>query len=107
MLRNKLLKMQDLLQSMESVLVAFSGGIDSSLVLKIAHDSLGDRAIAVTAVSPTFSGLALETARRVGPENASRHLIFGPDQLTSPDFVRSVAERTYSTTSDLSMVRLS
>ena len=101
MLRNKLLKMQNLLQGMESVLVAFSGGIDSSLVLKIAHDSLGDRAIAVTAVSPTFPDLELETARRVGQEIGVRHLIIDTDQLTMPDFVRNDANRCYHCKTDL------
>lgn len=101
MLRNKLLKMQNLLQRMESVLVAFSGGIDSSLVLKIAHDSLGDRAIAVTAVSPTFPDLELETARRVGQEIGVRHLIIETDQLTMPDFVRNDASRCYHCKTDL------
>ncbi|MGH7204823.1 MAG: ATP-dependent sacrificial sulfur transferase LarE [Nitrospiraceae bacterium] len=101
MLRNKLLKMQNLLQGMESVLVAFSGGIDSSLVLKIAHDSLGYRAIAVTAVSPTFPDLELETARRVGQEIGVRHLIIETDQLTMPDFVRNDASRCYHCKTDL------
>src|SRR5437867_5731863 len=93
MLRNKLLKMQNLLQSMESVLVAFSGGIDSSLVLKIAHDSLGERAIAATAVSPTFPDLELETARRVGQEIGVRHVIIDTEQLTMPDVVGNDANR--------------
>ncbi|HET8579459.1 MAG TPA: ATP-dependent sacrificial sulfur transferase LarE [Nitrospiraceae bacterium] len=93
--------MQNLLQGMESVLVAFSGGIDSSLVLKIAHDSLGPQAIAVTAVSPTFPDLELESARRVGQEIGVRHLIVETDQLTMPDFVRNDASRCYHCKTDL------
>ncbi len=100
-LPNKLLRMQQLLKEMDSVLVAFSGGIDSSLVLKIAHDSLGPRAIAVTAVSPTFPDLELETARRVGQEIGVRHLIIETDQLTMPDFVRNDASRCYHCKTDL------
>ena len=53
-LSDKLQTMQTLLKSMGSVVVAYSGGIDSTLVLKVAKDSLGSRAIGVTAVSPTF-----------------------------------------------------
>ena len=101
MLQNKLLKMQNLLQGMESVLVAFSGGIDSSLVLKIAHDSLGPRAVAVTAVSPTFPEIELEAARRVGREIGARHLIIETDQLALPDFVRNDAGRCYHCKTDL------
>ena len=99
--QNKLLKMQNLLQGMESVLVAFSGGIDSSLVLKIAHDSLGSGAIAVTAVSPTFPEIELKTARRVGQEIGVRHLIIETDQLAIPDFVRNDAGRCYHCKTDL------
>lgn len=100
-LPNKLLRMQQLLKEMDSVLVAFSGGIDSSLVLKIAHDSLGPRAVAVTAVSPTFPEIELETARRVGREIGARHLIVETDQLAIPDFVRNDAGRCYHCKTDL------
>ncbi|MGH7229137.1 MAG: ATP-dependent sacrificial sulfur transferase LarE [Nitrospiraceae bacterium] len=99
--QNKLLKLQNLLQGMESVLVAFSGGIDSSLVLKIAHDSLASGAIAVTAVSPTFPEIELKTARRVGEEIGVRHLIIETDQLAIPDFVRNDAGRCYHCKTDL------
>ena len=99
--QNKLVKMRNLLQGMESVLVAFSGGIDSSLVLKIAHDSLGSGAIAVTAVSPTFPEIELKTARRVGEEIGVRHLIIETDQLAIPDFVRNDAGRCYHCKTDL------
>jgi len=57
-LSDKLQRMQTLLREMNSVVVAFSGGIDSTLVLKVAHDALGTQAIGVTAVSPTFPDIA-------------------------------------------------
>ena len=61
----KLDRLRNVLGQMDSVLVAYSGGIDSTVVLKIAHEQLGERAVGVTAVSPTFPSIELETATRV------------------------------------------
>ncbi|MBI4402450.1 MAG: ATP-dependent sacrificial sulfur transferase LarE [Nitrospirae bacterium] len=100
-LSSKLQRMRQLLQDMESVLVAFSGGIDSSLVLKVAHDFLGPKTIAVTSVSPTFPSIELEGARRVASQIGTRHLIVETDQLEIPDFIRNDAGRCYYCKTDL------
>ena len=100
-LRDKLQRMQDLLKSMNSVVVAFSGGIDSTLVLKVAHDTLGAQAVGVTAVSPTFPDLELDISRRVAEEIGARHVILTTDQLQIEDFVRNDASRCYHCKTDL------
>ncbi|NEP44321.1 MAG: TIGR00268 family protein, partial [Okeania sp. SIO2H7] len=54
MLTEKLERLKSLFTEMERALIAYSGGIDSTLVAKIAWDVLGDRALAITAVSPSL-----------------------------------------------------
>ena len=89
------------LTDMQSVLVAFSGGIDSSFVLKIAHEQLGRRALGVTAVSPTFPASELDIATRVAAGIGARHEIVQTDQLAIPAFVQNDATRCFHCKTDL------
>ena len=97
----KLPKLHALFEEMSSVLVAFSGGIDSTVVFKIAHDTLGQKATAVTAVSPTYPEVELEGARRLADEIGGQHLIIQTDQLEVPAFVRNDASRCYHCKTEL------
>lgn len=101
MLNEKLHQLRHIIASMDSVLVAFSGGIDSSLVLKAAHDALGDRVLAVTAVSPTFPEIELEWTRKLVAEIGARHRIVQTDQLQVPAFVQNDAGRCFHCKTDL------
>lgn len=100
-LQDKLRRMQALLRAMHSVVVAFSGGIDSTLVLKVAHDALGSQAIGVTAVSPTFPDIELDLSRQIAAEIGVRHILLPTDQLQIEDFVRNDANRCYHCKTDL------
>ena len=100
-LTDKLARARRILRDMRSVLVAFSGGIDSTLVLKLAHDELGTSAVGVTAVSPTFPASELEATRQIAAEIGALHRIVETDQLEIPEFVRNDATRCYHCKTDL------
>ncbi|MCP9451292.1 MAG: ATP-dependent sacrificial sulfur transferase LarE [Nitrospira sp.] len=100
-LRSKLDRLKAILSELGSVLVAYSGGVDSSLLLKVAHMQLGARAIGVTAVSPTFPAIELEEALRIAAEIGARHEIVHTNQLEIPSFVINDATRCFHCKSDL------
>lgn len=99
--QEKLLRLRTLLTELGSVVVAYSGGIDSTFVLKVAHEQLGDKAVGITAVSPTFPSLELEAAQRVAQEIGARHETVQTDQLAIDDFVKNDASRCYHCKTDL------
>lgn len=101
LLQQKLDRLRTLLTEMGSVVVAYSGGIDSTFVLKVAHEQLREKAIGITAVSPTFPTLELEAAERVAQEIGVRHETVQTDQLAIDDFVRNDATRCFHCKTDL------
>lgn len=100
-LEHKLHNLREIFAAMDSVLVAYSGGIDSTVVLKVAYDQLHDRAVGVTAISPTFPSAELETATRVAKEIGARHELVETDQLKIPAFTENDANRCFHCKTDL------
>ncbi len=93
--RDQVDRLTELMASFESVVVAFSGGVDSALVAALAHHTLGERAVAVTAAAETLAGAELDDARRVAREIGIEHEIVTYSELDNPDFVRNPSFRCY------------
>ena len=91
----KLAAAREDLADREGVLVAFSGGVDSSVVAAIAHDALGDAAVACTARSETLPAAELDDARRVAEEIGIRYEEVTFSELDSDAFRRNDDERCY------------
>ena len=85
-----------------SVLVAFSGGADSALLLAVAAQTLGpDRVVAATAVSPSLPSSELDDARAFAAGFGVRHLAPGTDELARPGYVANAGDRCYFCKSEL------
>ncbi len=78
-----------------SVVVAFSGGVDSSVVAALAHAALGDRALAVTAVSPSVARGELDGARNVAAHIGIRHETIATDELARDGYRANGRDRCY------------
>ncbi|MFZ2411506.1 MAG: ATP-dependent sacrificial sulfur transferase LarE [Candidatus Methanoperedens sp.] len=91
-------KMQSILKALAekgSVLVAFSGGVDSSVLSALAYGALGNNAIAVTADSQTLAPGELECAKEVAREIGIRHVVIYYDELGEPEFAKNPVDRCY------------
>ena len=100
-LQSKTANLLEFFQGLDGVLVAFSGGVDSTLVLKIASEVLGARATAVTAASPTLPHEELEAVRQLSEEIGARLIVASTNQLDSEAFVRNDSMRCYHCKTDL------
>jgi uncharacterized protein len=97
----KLQQLQALFQEMERALIAYSGGIDSTLVAKIAYDVLGDQSLAVTAVSPSLLPEDLEDARIQAAEIGIQHQEIQTQEMANSNYTSNPVNRCYFCKSEL------
>ena len=88
-------KLSSILSSLDKVLVAFSGGVDSSFLLHVAHQVLGDRALAITFVSPFLSHNERERATHFCGEKGIKHIILEVDPLEVERIRANSPDRCY------------
>ena len=97
----RLIRLNNILSSMESVIVAYSGGVDSTFLLKAASDVLGDKVLAVTSDSPTITRKELLYARNMAKELGANHMVLKTDEMDCKDFIKNSSQRCYWCKSEL------
>ena len=92
---NKLIELKKLLSEMHSIVVAYSGGVDSTFLAKVATDTLGDRALVVTAKSPSLAEDELKLAMSIAKKNKMNHLVIETNELKNPNYKVNDLKRCY------------
>jgi uncharacterized protein len=93
--------LETLLKQLESVVVCFSGGLDSAFMLKVAVDVLGERAAGLTAVGPTFPESEKQDAQRIAKELGARQILAPSREFQNVDYLRNPSNRCYYCKTDL------
>jgi uncharacterized protein len=101
MVTEKLEQLKALFAEMEQALIAYSGGVDSTLVAKIAYDVLGERALAVTAISPSLLPEELEDAKIQAATIGIPHQIVQTHEMENPNYTSNPVNRCYFCKSEL------
>lgn len=91
----RLEEVTEYLRKFDGVLVAFSGGVDSSVLAALAYRALGSRSIAATAQSQTLPGRELESAKRTAEDIGIRHIVIHYNELDEPGFAQNPVDRCY------------
>jgi uncharacterized protein len=94
-LTRKEASLRDLLHQLPSILVAYSGGVDSAYLAYAAHQTLGDRVLCVTADSPSYPERHRELARRIAREVGLQHEIITTNEMERPEYRANPANRCY------------
>jgi len=94
-MKTKLRNLRDILRQMGSMVVAYSGGVDSTFLLKVAGDVLGNKVLAVTATSPTYTQEELFSAKRMAALFGVRHRVIKTHELENKRFAANPVNRCY------------
>ncbi len=100
-MQTKLDDLKRIIGSMESAIVAFSAGVDSTFVAAIAADVLGDRALAVTGVSPSIPAAEVEEAKELAARIGIKHMLLDTSEMDRPGYVENSPQRCYHCKTEL------
>ncbi|WP_373478881.1 ATP-dependent sacrificial sulfur transferase LarE [Geminocystis sp.] len=101
MIEQKLIQLRNLFQDMNQGLIAYSGGIDSTLVAKVAYDVLGHRSVAITAVSPSLLPEELDEAQQQAKFIGINHELVYTEEMNNPNYTSNPVNRCYFCKSEL------
>jgi uncharacterized protein len=93
--------LREILTATGGIMVAFSGGADSSFLLAAAVEALGARAVAATGVSPSLAQAELDDARAFASELGARHVVVPTHEQDRPGYLRNGRDRCYFCKSEL------
>ena len=94
-------RLVEILREMSSVLVCYSGGVDSAFVLAVAHRVLGDKCIGMTAVSPSLAEFEREDAVALAKQIGARHELVESNEIEDEDYAKNHVDRCFHCKSEL------
>lgn len=100
-LEEKVAALRARMREMGSALVAFSAGVDSSFLALVAAEELGERALAVTATSPSFPARELQEARTLAADLGLNHRVIDSHEMANPDYANNPQSRCYHCKTEL------
>lgn len=92
---DKVQHLKNILTELGSVVVAYSGGTDSTLLLKVAHDTLGEKAIAVTAVSASLAAADQAEAEDIAGKIGIKHILLETEEIANPEYLANTPHRCF------------
>lgn len=92
---NKLEKLKEFFREKGRIAVAYSGGVDSTFLIKVAHDVLGDNCLAITAISPSFPHRERDEAAEFLEKEGIKHITFHSNELSLEGYVSNPVDRCY------------